>query len=100
MRWFGTRCLATIINIPTAKLNANYAQNQYVNNFDLFAKNTWYPTTYIGVAVNIPIFDGFYKDANIKQARLKLMQTENNMDSLKIRIDNDVKVAQIRFTSA
>jgi outer membrane protein TolC len=86
--------------IPTAKLNANYSQNQYVNRFDLGAKNTWYPTTYIGLAVNIPIFDGFKKDANIKESRLKLQQTENNMDSLKIRIDNDVKVAQLRFTSA
>lgn len=86
--------------IPTAKLNANYSQNQYVNKFDLAAKNTWYPTTYIGLAVNIPIFDGFYKDANIKQARLRLQQTDVNLDSLKIRIDNDVKSAQIRFTSA
>jgi outer membrane protein len=86
--------------IPTVKLNANYSQNQYVNEFNLGAKNTWYPTTYVGLAVNIPIFDGFNKDANIKQARLRLLQTENNMDSLKIRIDNDVKVAQIRFTSA
>lgn len=86
--------------LPTAKLNANYSQNQYVNKFDLGAKNTWFPSTYVGVAVNIPIFDGFYKDANIKQARLQRMQTENDMDSLKIRIDNDVKVAQIRFNSA
>jgi outer membrane protein len=86
--------------IPTAKLNANYAQNQYTSEFNLGAKNTWFPTTYIGVAVNIPIFDGFYKDANIKQAKLRLQQTQNNMDSLKIRIDNDVKLAQLRFTSA
>lgn len=86
--------------IPTAKLNANYSQNQYVNSFDLTAKNTWYPTTYIGIAVNVPIFDGFYKDANIKQARLRLQQTDNNIDSLKIRIDNDVRQSQLRFSSA
>jgi outer membrane protein len=86
--------------IPTAKLNANYAQNQYVNSFDLGQKNSWYPTSYFGVSVNIPIFDGFYKDANVRQAKLKLQQTMNNMDSLKIRIDNDVEEAQLRFTAA
>jgi outer membrane protein len=86
--------------IPTAKLNANYAQNQYVNSFDLGQKNSWYPTSYIGVSVNVPIFDGFYKDANVRQARLKLQQTLNNMDSLKIRIDNDVEEARLRFTAA
>ena len=86
--------------IPTAKLNANYAQNQYVNSFDLGQKNSWYPTSYFGVSVNIPIFDGFYKDANVRQAKLKLQQTMNNMDSLKIRIDNDVEETQLRFTAA
>jgi outer membrane protein len=86
--------------IPTAKLNANYAQNQYVNSFDLGQKNSWYPTSYFGVSVNIPIFDGFYKDANVRQAKFKLQQTMNNMDSLKIRIDNDVEEAQLRFTAA
>jgi outer membrane protein len=86
--------------IPTAKLNANYAQNQYVNNFDLGQKNSWYPQSYIGVVVNVPIFDGFYKDANIQQAKLKLRQTMNNMDSLKNRIDNDVEEAQLRFAAA
>jgi outer membrane protein TolC len=82
------------------KLNANYAQNQYTNDFNWGQKMSWFPTTYVGLAINVPIFDGFYKDANIKQARLRLQQTSNNIDSLKNRIDNDVKEAQIRFTAA
>jgi len=86
--------------IPTAKLNANYAQNQYSNKFDLGQKNSWFPSTYVGLAISIPIFDGFNKDANIKQAKLRLQQTLNNVDSLKNRIDNDVKETQIRFTAA
>ncbi len=86
--------------IPTANLNANYSQNQYSNKFDLTEKGTWYPSAYIGLNISIPIFDGFFKDANVKQAKLRLRQTENNIDSLKIRIDNDVKQAQIRFSAA
>ncbi len=86
--------------IPSASLVGNYSQNQYTNDFNLGQKNSWYPTTYIGLNINIPIFDGFNKDANIKQARLRLRQTENNMDSLRNRIDNDVKEAQLRFSSS
>ena len=86
--------------IPTVSLTANYAQNQFTNQFNLTAKNTWYPTTYVGLNINVPIFDGFNKDANIKQAKLRLQQTANDMDSLKIRIDNDVKESQLRFTAA
>jgi outer membrane protein len=86
--------------IPTANLTANYSQFQYNNDFNLTQKGTWYPTTYVGLNINVPIFDGFFKDANIKQARFRLEQTLNNMDSLKIRIDNDVKGSQLRFTAA
>jgi outer membrane protein TolC len=86
--------------IPTVSLTAVYSQNQYVNTFDVGAYKSWFPTAYLGLNVNVPIFDGFYKDANIKQAKLRLQQTTNNMDSLKIRIDNDVKQAQLRFSAA
>lgn len=86
--------------IPTVKLNANYAQNQYTNDFNWGQKMSWFPQTYVGLAVNIPIFDGFSKDANIKQAKLRMQQTVNNMDSLKNRIDNDVKESQLRFAAA
>lgn len=86
--------------IPTASLTANYSQNQYANDFDLAKKNSWFPSSYVGLNINIPIFDGFYKDANIQQARLRLRQTENNIDSLKNRIDNDVRQAQLQFSAA
>jgi outer membrane protein TolC len=86
--------------IPTANLVANYSQNQYSNDFNLGEKNTWFPSTYVGLSVNVPIFDGFYKAANVKQAKLRLQQTQNNMDSLRNRIDNDVREAQLRFSAA
>jgi len=86
--------------IPTFKLNANYSQNQYTNDFNWGQKMSWFPTTYVGLAVSVPIFDGFYKAANVRQARLQLQQTVNNVDSLKNRIDNDVKETQLRFTAA
>jgi len=86
--------------IPTASLTANYAQNQFVNDFDLGKKGSWFPSSYVGLNISVPIFDGFYKDANIKQAKYRLQQTNNNIDSLTLRIDNDVRQAQIGFTAA
>jgi outer membrane protein len=86
--------------IPTVKLNFNYSENQYTNDFNWTQKMSWYPNAYLGLNVSIPIFDGFYKAANVKQARLRLQQTVNNVDSLKNRIDNDVKETQLRFTAA
>jgi len=86
--------------IPTVSLNATYQQTQYYFHIDPFKGGTWFPGSWIGLNINVPIFDGFYKQANIAEAKLKLQQTVNNQDSLKIRIDNDVKEAQLRFTAA
>jgi outer membrane protein len=86
--------------IPTLNLNAVYQQNQYESKLDFTAPMTWFPASYYGLTLNVPIFDGFYKAANIQQAKLQLQQTENNMDSLKNRIDVDVRQSQIQFSSA
>lgn len=86
--------------IPTLNFNASYQQSQYSEKLDLAAPNSWYPASYFTLNLSIPIFDGFYKAANIRQARLQLQQTLNNMDSLKLRIDNDVRQSQLQFSSA
>jgi outer membrane protein len=86
--------------IPSLNFTASYQQNQYETKFDLTAPMSWFPASYYGLNLNIPIFDGFYKAANIRQARLQLQQTENNIDSLKNRIDNDVRQSQLQFSSA
>jgi outer membrane protein len=86
--------------IPTVNLTVNYAQNAYGSEWRIFQSGVWYGSAYGGININIPIFDGFYKDANIQKAKLTLRQTENQMDALKISIDNDVKQAQLRFKAA
>jgi outer membrane protein len=87
--------------LPTVSLNGYISQNAYRTEFDVFKANRdWYPAGYISLNINVPIFDGFYKDANIKKAKITLEQTQNQMDQLKVNIDGDVKQAQIRFISA
>ncbi len=86
--------------IPALNFTANYSQNNYGSSLDLFQKNSWFPSTYIALNISIPIFDGFYKDANIRKSKYALQQTENNMEALKISIDNDVSQAQLQFTSS
>lgn len=86
--------------IPTLNLTMSYAQNQYWIALDWTHPQTWYPASYYGLNLTVPIFDGFYKAANVREAKLQLQQTENNMDSLRNRIDNDVRQSQLQFSSA
>lgn len=86
--------------LPSVNLTATYQKNQYVYSFEPFQSGTWYPSSFFNLNISIPIFDGFNKAANIREAKLKLQQTLNDQDSLKNRIDNDVEDAQLRFNAA
>jgi outer membrane protein len=87
--------------IPTVALNGYISQNAFRTQFDVFdSKGAWFPAGYVSLNINIPIFDGFYKDANIKKAKISLEQTQNQIEALKISIDGQVKQAQIRFIAA
>jgi outer membrane protein len=87
--------------IPTASITANYSQTGFGLDFsDLTGGHYWYPSSYITLNISVPIFDGFYKQANIRKSGLTLQQTQNNIEGLKISIDNDVKQAQNNFATA
>ena len=83
---------------PTLSLNAAYQKNSYANTYNFFSKDgQWFTTSYAGLSVNVPIFSGFAKDANLKKAKLQLQQVQNQIDNLKNSIDNDVAQAQNKF---
>jgi outer membrane protein len=85
---------------PVISLNGSYQKNAYGNVYNFFAKDgTWYSTSYAGLTINVPIFSGFQKDANLQKARLQLRQVQNQLDNLKISIDNDATQAQNKFRS-
>jgi len=87
--------------IPTASLTANYAETGYGIDFgDITGGHYWYPSSYVGLNINVPIFDGFNKSANIRKSKLVLQQTQNNLEAMQITIDNDVKDAQLKFGAA
>ncbi len=86
--------------LPVVSINGAYQKNALGGTFDFFTRSgTWYTTSYAGVNINVPIFSGFAKDANLKKAKLQLQQTQNQIENLKNSIDNDVTQAQNKFRS-
>ena len=86
--------------IPTLSLNGSYSKNAQRNTFDFFGKGDWFTTSYVGVNLAIPIFDGFSRSAKIKKSRIELQQTENQIDNLKLSIDGEVEQSKINYKSA
>lgn len=86
--------------IPTLSLNGNYAKNAQRDKFNFFNKDSWYTISSVGVNLSIPIFNGFFTKSKIQQAQIELQKTENQIDALKLSIDNEVATAKNNFRSA
>ncbi len=87
--------------LPTLSINANYSQLAQRNEFNIFKSGEpWYPSSYIGLRLNVPIFDGFAKDARIKTAKLQLEQTKNSMENLELQIDKEINESRLNLRSA
>jgi outer membrane protein len=84
--------------LPTVSMSASYSANRQSNSFGF--GDPWFKTSYVGMNVNIPIFSGGAKNARIRSAELQLEQTQNNLDALKISIDNDVRQAINNYSNA
>ena len=86
--------------LPTVAFSGTYAQQAYRHSFSFLESGMWYPASWVGLNISIPLFDGFAKDAKVQQSRLELRQSENNIDNLKLTIDNEVEQATLNFRSA
>ncbi len=86
---------------PTVSLTGAFQKNAYNNTYDFFSKTgNWYTTSYAGLNINVPIFSGFSHNANLKVARLQAIQTQNQLENLKLSIDNEICQARNNFNAA
>ncbi|GMV77765.1 MAG: hypothetical protein AMXMBFR79_09000 [Chitinophagaceae bacterium] len=86
--------------LPTVALSVMYGKQAYRQKFTFFEKGDWYDVSALSFNINIPIFSGFAKNARVKQSKIDLQQTENNISNLKLAIDNEVESAKLKFNSA
>ena len=86
---------------PTLNLNAAYQKNAGSNNYNFLNHNgTWYTSSYVGLSINVPIFSGFSKNANLQKARLQSALISDQLDNLKQNIDYEVRVSRNNFINA
>lgn len=84
---------------PTVTLEGNYSKSAQRQQFDFF-KAPYFTSSFIALRINVPIFDGGERNANIATARLNLMKLDNNLTQLKSSIENDVAQSRINMKSA
>ncbi|PWT71456.1 MAG: TolC family protein [Bacteroidetes bacterium] len=89
------------IYLPAVNLNSNFAKTAYRNQFSFFQHNgDWFTQWNIGLNISIPIFDGFAKASNVSKAKLQLQQSQNQLENLRLSIDNEVLIARNNYTAS
>jgi outer membrane protein TolC len=83
---------------PTVALASNYNLIRQSNDFGFGGR--WNKSSLIGLSVNVPIFRGFALNAQIENARLQQQKNLNNIEALKLSIDNDVHTAINNYNNA
>jgi len=93
--------------LPSLSLSFHSSIQNQQNNFRIFSNDAkWFPNSYIGVNLNIPIFDGLAKNSRVKQTRIQIEQSvleeEYLTENLKMQrenANNTLKANQAALTS-
>ncbi len=65
--------------LPTISAFYTRQENAYRNEFNFFqGSQPWFPTSILGVNINIPIFSSGLRHSRVQQARLELDKAKNN----------------------
>ena len=85
--------------LPTVNFSGAYSQNAQRSKFDFFDGGNWFTTSLLSLNVNLPLFNGFARDARVKRTKIELLQIENQIDALKNNIDNEINQAKLNYIS-
>ena len=84
--------------IPTLSVGASYSKQHLEDNLKFGGR--WFTSSYIALRLSVPIFKGFETNSKIQSARLTVQKLDNQLEGLKLNIDNDVEVAKNNFKTA
>lgn len=73
-------------------------QQQYQG--DDFSSGFWAPASYVGLSLNVPIFDGLRKRAKIQRAQLDLEKVRNQKEDLSRAINLEISNAKTNYLNA
>lgn len=87
--------------LPTLNFNAGHIQQAQRQEFNFFdSGEEWFPNTYWGFTLNVPIFDGFRKASLIGQSDLQKRQLQIQQESLEQQIELEVRQARLTYDNA
>ena len=86
--------------MPSLSFDAFYGTSALRNEFDFFKSGDWYSSSYIGVSLNIPVFDGFQRKSRISQSQLNIEKSKVNIRQFQESIKVELSNSEIEYRNA
>ena len=86
--------------LPTVSAVGNYTVNAMGQKFFTNPSTLWLSSSYVGLSVNIPIFDGFQRKYKIQEAKLNAQKMDNTITNVKQAIDLEQVVTKESLKNA
>ncbi len=80
-------------NKPSVSAYGNYSLLQLSKNPNPFASGTWFPFNFVGIKLNLPIFNGKQSALNIADYKLRQNISQNNIKKLKNDFDQEAQLS-------
>ncbi|HLP22413.1 MAG TPA: TolC family protein [Chitinophagales bacterium] len=99
----------TLSTLQLKKINMQYVPSlngygyiggQGLDNTNLFSKDKWFWSSYIGLRLAIPIFDGLQKVSLANQQKLVIQKSVNNISTIRNNINYQLQSSLINYANA
>jgi outer membrane protein TolC len=96
-------------SLPTLAAFGNYGWQTQSSTFGgIFKTETniagfedkWYPVSYLGLSLSVPIFTGLQQTYRVQQAKIEVLKTQNSITRAKQGIDLEVKQTALTYLNA
>ncbi len=77
---------------------ATQAQRRELDFFD--TRKRWFPIAFIGVQLQVPLFDGLRRASQVSQARLELLKNQNDLFQMRQALTLEAQNARIQLLNA
>jgi outer membrane protein TolC len=86
--------------IPTVAAVGNYSVTGMGQKFFTDKSTTWFNSSFVGININVPIFDGFQRRHKINESRLSIEKVNNTISLVKQGIDFEQFATKEELTAA
>jgi len=82
--------------LPTVSLNGGFGEVFQENQFK-YLYNHIYPDSYIGLSINVPIFNGNQRTNQLRQSEISVQKAKNDLENVKNGLSLEASAARITF---